>query len=78
MLWYFLIAVLAWPIIGGMLFHDMQSSYCRQESRVEYYRSDIGLSIVVGFLFASIWPLGLSATYCLTGFAQHGVFKYKE
>ena len=76
-LWYVVIAMLSWPVIVGMVFHDAQSIWSGSIYRHEYWREDLGLAIAVGTVYAALWPIGLPLTYLLTGFAKHGIIRQK-
>lgn len=68
-----LLVLVAWYFISSMLYNDVQSIGSVDFSK-SYRRADAGMSIMFGFVFAVLWPLGLPAAYLVTGFAEHGFF----
>ncbi len=68
----------AWPIMTGMgtqwyqsVYHDSEA--CRQKE----FRQSLGISVFFMFLLSPAWPITLLAIFCITGFAEHGVWRYK-
>lgn len=74
---YVLIAVcIAWPLNVGMLFSDLQS-IGGPEFRREQFREQLGVSLAAGTFFAVVWPIGVPLAWCVTGFAEHGIWRTK-
>lgn len=73
---YIAMALLVWPVITGMLFQSVQSIW-RAAERVQRRREHLGVSMMFGLLFASVWPFGLLMAWLITGFAEHGVWKLR-
>lgn len=72
---YLLIAALSWPLTSGMIFSDVQSICTSGPGCSELYRrKDIGFAIFTGAFMAAVWPIGLPATFCMSGFAEHGLW----
>lgn len=72
---YSVIVPVAAVLAGLMLFRHAQGSF--PEIAEETRRSDMGLSCLFGLASGMIWPLLLPAVFCLTGFAEHGIFRQK-
>jgi hypothetical protein len=75
---YVLGAVISWPVIVGMLFHDLQGLATDDKQwRDKSFRQHLGISVMVGTLFSAMWPVGLPIAACSTGFAEHGIWTLK-
>lgn len=70
MIIYLLVALLSWIMIALMLFHNSQAAFIDP-------RSNAGIAMALGFIYAVIWPIGLPFVYCMTGFAEHGIWRQK-
>lgn len=81
---YALVAVLlAWPTTTGIFYHSSQAiwlgdSKYGDEFAQRHRREDLGVSMVLGFLYASIWPVGTPMAFAMTGFAENGVFAQSD
>lgn len=69
-------ALISWFLIAGMLFSDYQAVWDPSQA-AKYRRQDAGASIVIGAFASVAWPAGLPAMYCMTGFAEHGIWRVK-
>lgn len=63
----------SWYLISGMIYSRFQFRYTIIAKKLR--REDKGFAIVVGSLYALIWPIGLPAVWGLTGFAEFGIWK---
>lgn len=66
-------ALVSWYYIAGMYFAEEQGSF--PSIAREIRRSTYGVSVAIGFLYALLWPVGLPLAWCLTGFAEHGIWR---
>lgn len=73
---YVLVALVCWPVITGMLFRDTQGRW--PTVAAEMRRQDLGTATMFGLFFAAVWPMGLPIMFCLTGFAEFGIFRQKH
>lgn len=72
--WYVAIAVLvAWPLNTGMFFHAVVATHPERDAR-----RTLGTAVVYGAAFSLAWPIQVPMAYCLTGFAEDGVFEQRE
>jgi hypothetical protein len=74
MIWYLLIALLAWPVNAGLLYADARMAFPGLCS----CREDAGEAVALGLIFALVWPIGVFMIFCLTGFAEHGIWKWQR
>lgn len=65
-------AVVAWFLNIGMMFAYHWHTYPSLHSP-SWNKETIGIAIVLGGVFAAIWPIGLPAVWMITGFAHHGL-----
>lgn len=76
---YVIIAILiAWPLNTGMFFHNSQSHLNGYHRAEMMSREHLGIAIVQGAFFSIAWPVQVPIAFCMTGFAQHGVFSQRE
>jgi hypothetical protein len=40
-------------------------------------RESVGCAVVMGLLYAVLWPIGIPLAWCMTGFAEHGWWRTK-
>ena len=66
-------ALVSWYVIAGMYFAEEQGSFPSIARDIP--RSSYGYSVVIGCLYALMWPVGLPLAWCLTGFAQYGMWR---
>lgn len=69
---YLAVAAFAWWLNAGMLFAMAQSMWPKYAAQVR--REDLGMSLFVGAMTAAVWPIGTPMIWCMTGFAEHGVW----
>ena len=75
---YVFVGLISWCLVAGMFFSSQQAiaaKYCGRLGVLKDRRSNAGLSIALGTLFGAAWPIGLPLAWCLTGFAEHGVWR---
>lgn len=78
-------ALVSWPLCSGMFYHDVQAISLRHYDGVhelkwaaESRRQNLGFAVVIGAFYAVVWPVALPAAWCLSGFAEHGVFSQSK
>lgn len=72
------VAVVAYLLITGMLFHDVQHIWRDDPAGMARERREhLGTSMLFAMVFASVWPFGLIVVFLLTGFAEHGVWRQR-
>jgi hypothetical protein len=72
---YVVVGLIAWWFNAGMMFAQFQgvAPTLAKEDR----RENLGVAILLGGLFAFIWPIGVPITWLVTGFAEHGIWRVK-
>lgn len=74
---YILCGLLSWSIVTPMMFHNLQGGHSKFERKISY-RSNLGFTMIWGFVFGGLlWPIGLPTSYCVTGFAEFGIWTQK-
>lgn len=68
--------LVAWYLNSGMLFSSAQGQF--KMIAAKYRREDAGLAIVLGCVAAFIWPIGTPLAFCMTGFAEYGVWRIPQ
>lgn len=73
---YLGVALVAWYVIAGWIYSDFRALWRGHPDLArKHLREDHGTSLVLGGLFAVLWPLGLPVAWAITGYAQHGCWK---
>lgn len=80
---YIAVAVLiAWPLNTGMFFHESRALWLSSglpDDVIEQRRLSLfSNAVVLGGFYAVLWPLATPIAFCLTGFAEHGVFTQSD
>ena len=73
---YVIGCLVSWYLAAGMFFAEEQGSFPIIADKRR--REQLGFAVALGFLSSLFWPLTLPMAWCLTGFAQHGVWRVKR
>lgn len=74
MITYIIVGVVLWPALFGMVYHDL----CATDRRPENRRENAGMAVIFATMGSLFWPVAFFFVFCMTGFAQHGIVRFKE
>src|SRR4051812_12958610 len=63
-------------LISGMAFSGLHMIGPESLAR-RYLRGDLPCAVIGGILVGLTWPVGLPATFLMTGFAKHGIWRFR-
>lgn len=73
---YILLGVGAWVLNAGMLFSAFQGEFPHDHKfNQRWRRQDAGMAIFLGGIDAVVWPVGTPVVFCMTGFAEYGIWR---
>ncbi len=69
--YYILGAIICAAVMSGWLYSDFEAIHSDP-------RENAGAAILFAIFLSLVWPIGVIAIFCLTGFAQHGCWKRRK
>ena len=69
--WGYLVCLLVtWYVAAGLVFANLQGVW--PEKAAKYQRVDFACAIIVGLLFALVWPVGFPIVWAISRQGKHG------